>query len=236
MGSPVSSVVQKPGFILCLLPNISRHPGRGQRGWQLHGLHMLPAPQTPRCPESPRLCEEDPTPMSPKPSSKGWGQTRGHWVHTGSGAELKPNLVVLGSGSCHRAWQCQAGHVAATRHGSAGITCGQRVPGPLPAEPEPRSERKRKQKDPGAAGPWGSQQHTRSSATGSWSCAQGTRPPALLSSRPSLVGPSPSGPHLDTLGCCLLQPQPHIPSLCSVRSVVALGEHAGSLLRTRSWP
>lgn len=53
----------------------------------------------------------------------------------------------------------------------------------------------------------------------------GTRPPApqtlAVPAGPSPGGAQPTRPYPDTQGCCLLWPQPHVPTLCWVRSVTA---------------
>lgn len=92
------------------------HRGDGGAGSCVAYIRCLPhRPHDALSP--PWLCGEDPTPRSPKTSSKEWGQARGRWGRTGSGTELKPSgcawfrqlppgLAVPGwARGCHQAGQ-----------------------------------------------------------------------------------------------------------------------------------
>lgn len=135
-------------------------------------------------------------------------------------------------GAAHQVWQRRAGHLAATRQSSTAVICGQCVLGTLPAQAEQRlrladeRENRKPQVRQGRERP----------AAHSEFCARaaGTDPP-VPQTVPVPVGLSPT---LTPQGCCLLWPQPHVWSLCWVRSVTARGwvVHTGSLLCTHSWP
>lgn len=129
----------------------------------------------------------------------------------------------------HQAWQHCAGHLAAAGQGSAAVTCGQSVLGPLPEQAELR---------PGLAGKRGNRKPQVWQGCRAADGTLGVLLPGAVCQGCGRQPSCPPDPHstcrsiprrgtaspgliLTLQRCCLLQPQPHVPSLCWVRSVTA---------------
>lgn len=129
----------------------------------------------------------------------------------------------------HQAWQHCAGHLAAAGPGSAAVTCGQSVLGPLPEQAELR---------PGLAGKRGNRKPQVWQGCRAADGTLGVLLPGAVCQGCGRQPSCPPDPHstcrsiprrgtaspgliLTLQRCCLLQPQPHVPSLCWVRSVTA---------------
>lgn len=201
--------MQKKGFSLYLLPTTPRRPQRGWGGWRPRVLHT---PTDPRCSVSPGPAGADL--LSQRPPAV--PETEMPQQLLAPSGEQEQGQAVPRGGMC-QAWLPRAG-----QHRQP----GQPVPRLLPAQAEPR---------PG----WGVRENRKLQVWQGWGTAGstvhqelelyagdiGSLPPVpqtlAVAADPSPGQAQPTWPYPDTPGGCLFWPQPHVLTLCWLRSLTA---------------